>query len=428
MKKWGKQTELSLQFFDYGKHNRVPIQFIHCLLDIKMAMAEANYKAEKLSLEKCNAIKKACKLILDSDKYNDRFVTSYWQTGSGTQIHMNVNEVVGLLASTAKLHVDPHDDVNMSMSSNDVIPTALQIFIWKENKALCAELENWLKTIKLQSEKFQDKLKIGRTHLQNGLPVSYGQIWKGYYSVLYACLKNIQKAMDGILELPLGGTAVGTGVHTSPTVIHNFIKIFYRNTGMLFRKPSNYFYLTEYHSNIQVYTLAVYNLATVIYKTVNDIRFMSSNTYSEIKIPENEPGSSIMPGKVNPTQCEALLMICVQVFGNQSSIDFACSQGNFELNVFKPLLLKNVNENFDLLTQGIGHFNKFCMKGIKPIEDSKKIFDNPINLTLFSETYSYDVVTKMVRLWEKIGFTKFLEKNKKLDKKLRDKKFLIHEK
>ena len=428
MKKWGKQTELSLQFFDYGKHNRVPIQFIHCLLDIKMAMAEANYKAEKLSLEKCNAIKKACKLILDSDKYNDRFVTSYWQTGSGTQIHMNVNEVVGLLASTSKLHVDPHDDVNMSMSSNDVVPTALQIFIWKENKALCAELENWLKTIKLQSEKFQDKLKIGRTHLQNGLPVSYGQIWKGYYSVLHGCLKNIQKAMDGILELPLGGTAVGTGVHTSPTVIHNFIKIFYRNTGMLFRKPSNYFYLTEYHSNIQVYTLALYNLATVIYKTVNDIRFMSSNTYSEIKIPENEPGSSIMPGKVNPTQCEALLMICVQVFGNQSSIDFACSQGNFELNVFKPLLLKNVNENFDLLTQGIGHFNKFCMKGIKPIEDPKKIFDNPINLTLFSETYSYNLVTKMVRLWEKIGFTKFLEKNKKLDKKLLDKKFLIHEK
>lgn len=427
MKKWGKQTELSLEFFNYGKQNQVPIQFIHCIVNIKMAMAEANYKAKKLSLEKCNAIKKTCKLILHSDKYNDRFVTSYWQTGSGTQIHMNVNEVVGLLASTPKLSVDPHDDVNMSMSSNDVIPTALQIFIWKENKSLCVALETWLKTIKRQSEEFQNKLKIGRTHLQNGLPVSYGQIWKGYYSVLHACFNNIKKAMDGILELPLGGTAVGTGVHTSPAVIDTFIKIFYRNTGMLFQKPSNYFYLTEYHSNIQVYSLAIYNLATVIYKTVNDIRFMSSNTYSEIQIPENEPGSSIMPGKVNPTQCEALLMICVQVFGNQSSIDFACSQGNFELNAFKPLLLKNVNENFDLLTQGIEHFNTFCMKGIKPIEDPKKIFDNPINLTLFSEKYSYDLVTKMVRLWEKIGFKKFLQKNKNLEKKLHDKKFLIHE-
>ena len=427
MKKWGNQTDLSLQFFDYGKHNRVPIQFIHCILDIKIAMAEANYKVGKLPLEKRNAIKTACRLILDSDKYNDRFVTSYWQTGSGTQIHMNVNEVVALLASTTKLHVDPHDDVNMSTSSNDVIPTALQFFIWKENKSLCTELENWLKTIKLQSEKFQNKVKLGRTHLQNALPVSFGQIWKGYYSVLHNCLKNIQAAMDGIFELPIGGTAVGTGVHTSPTVIHNFIKIFYRNTGMLFRKPSNYFYLTEYHSNIQVYMLAVYNLATVIYKTVNDIRFMSSNTYSEIKIPGNEPGSSIMPDKVNPTQCEALLMICVQVFGNQSSIDFACSQGNFELNLFKPLLFKNVSENLDLLTQGIRHFNKFCMRGIEPIEDSKKIFDNPINLTLFSDTYSYAVVTKMVELWRKIGFSEFCKQNKKLEKKLHDKKFLMNQ-
>ncbi len=428
MKKWGQQTDLSLKFFNYGKNNYVPIQFIHCLLDIKMAMAEANYKAKKLSFEKCNAIKKACKLILDSDKFNDRFVTSYWQTGSGTQIHMNVNEVVGILASTAELHIDPHDDVNMSMSSNDVIPTALQIFIWKQNKFLCLELENWLKTIKLQSKKFQDKAKIGRTHLQDALPVGYGQVWSGYYSVLHACLKNIQNAMDGILELPLGGTAVGTGVNTSPIVIENFIKVFYRNTGMLFRKPSNYFYLTQYHSNIQVYTLAVYNLATVIYKTVNDIRFMSSNTFSEIQIPYNEPGSSIMPGKVNPTQCEALLMICIQVFGNQTSIDFACSQGNFELNVLKPLLLKNVNENFDLLTKGIKHFNTFCMKGIAPIENPERIVDNPINLTLLADTYSYNSVKKMVRLWEKIGFKKFFEKNKNLAKKLHDIKFLTHQK
>ena len=179
---------------------------------------------------------------------------------------------------------------------------------------------------------------------------------------------------------------------------------------MLFKKPPNYFYLTEYHSNVQMYTLSICNLATAIYKTVNDVRFMSSNTFSEIQIPDNEPGSSIMPGKVNPTQCEALLMICGQVFGNQSSINFACSQGNFELNVFKPLLIKNILENFELLSTGIEHFNDFCMKGIHPIEQHERVFENPINLTLFSEKYSYNIIAKMVRLWEKIGFKNFIKK------------------
>ena len=428
MKKWGKQTDLSLKFFNYGPENVVSLKFIHCILEIKMAMAETNYVAKKLSHEKYIAIKKTCELLLKSNKYNDRFVTSYWQTGSGTQIHMNVNEVISVLASTPKMYIDPHDDVNMSMSSNDVIPTAIQILIWNEHKILMNALKKWMKTIKSQSEKFKNKIKVGRTHLQNALPVSYGQVWEGYYSVLNNCCKTIQQNLDEILELPLGGTAVGTGVHTDDLVIKTFIKIFHRNTGMLFKKPPNYFYLTEYHSNVQMYTLSICNLATVIYKTVNDIRFMSSNTFSEIQIPDNEPGSSIMPGKVNPTQCEALLMICGQVFGNQSSINFACSQGNFELNVFKPLLIKNILENFELLSTGIEHFNDFCMKGIRPIEQHERVFENPINLTLFSEEYSYNIIAKMVRLWQKIGFKNFIKKNNQFEKKLNDRKFLIHEK
>jgi fumarate hydratase class II len=372
---YGAQTQRSLENFPIGDEF-MPWSFIRAFVLIKQAAAQANNKLSLLSLEKTNLISEACDEIL-AGKLKDQFPLKIWQTGSGTQTNMNVNEVIAHRANEIagqprgeKTPIHPNDDVNLSQSTNDIFPTAMHVSVACEvNARLIPSITNLAKTFELLACENQNVVKMGRTHLQDATPVTLGQEMGSYAAQLRACEKAIIQNMSFIYELAMGGTAVGTGLNSHPEYAVLGAKLIAQKTGLPFVSAPNKFAAMAAHDACTLLSGVLTTLAVALMKIANDIRWLASGPrggLGEITIAENEPGSSIMPGKVNPTQSEALTMVCCQVMGNNVAISVASSQGNFELNVFKPVIMKNLINSIDLLADAMNSFNKNCAQTIKP--------------------------------------------------------------
>lgn len=390
---YGAQTERSIENFKIAQDiNKMPKEIIRAFAYLKKAAAITNFDAGVLSKEKLDLITKVCDEIL-AGKLDKEFPLVVWQTGSGTQSNMNVNEVIayrghvlngGELSDKQKV-LHPNDDVNKSQSSNDTFPTAMHIAAYKILHDLTLPaLENLKRTFEQKSKDFMHIVKIGRTHFMDATPLTLGQEFSGYASQLDHGIKAIKNTLPHLSELALGGTAVGTGINTPPNYAVNVAETIAELTGLPFITAKNKFESLASHDAIVETHGALKTVAVSLMKIANDIRMLSSGPRSgigEISIPENEPGSSIMPGKVNPTQCEALTMISAQVMGNDVAISVGGANGQFELNVFKPMIIYNFLHSARLLGDGANSFNENCAKGIQPIEANiKKHVDNSLML------------------------------------------------
>jgi len=413
---WGAQTQRSLQNFKIG-NDIMPIEIIHAMAIIKLSCAKANLKQKSISSKIANAIVQSANTVL-SGKYDNQFPLSVWQTGSGTQTNMNVNEVIANLANKklgkalgSNNPVHPNDHVNMSQSTNDSFPTAINIATAiQTNVNLVPALKKIEVTLNSQAKKWNKIIKIGRTHLQDATPLSLGQEFSGYAAQIKSNLKRINTSASGLLALAQGGTAVGTGLNTKK----NFDKLvateISKHTKIKFKAAENKFQALASHDSILELSGALNVLATDLFKIANDIRLLASGPRSglgELSLPENEPGSSIMPGKVNPTQSEALTMACLQVMGMHNSITMACSQGHFELNAFKPLIALNIIKSIQLLYTGMNNFNDKCLKGIKPnLKNIKTGLENSLMLvTTLAPVIGYNKAAEMAKLAHKKGIS-----------------------
>jgi fumarate hydratase, class II len=371
---WGAQTQRSLHHFAISDE-KMPHSLIHALVLIKRAAAEVNGELKVLSLEKSLAIKGAADEILNGFHPRE-FPLSVWQTGSGTQTNMNVNEVIANLASEimggvrgGERSVHPNDDVNKGQSSNDVFPTAMNI---SAAQALILDVipavSRLKETIEVKAQAFMSITKIGRTHLMDATPLTLGQEFSGYICQLEHALKHLESVLPHLKELAIGGTAVGTGLNAPRGFSEKVTRKISIQTGIEFFPAPNKFEALAAHDAIVNAHGALKSLAASLFKIANDIRWLGSGPRSglgEISLPENEPGSSIMPGKVNPTQCEALTMVCAQVMGNDVAINIGGASGNFELNVFKPLIIHNFLSSAKLLSDACASFEEFCVRGIE---------------------------------------------------------------
>jgi len=390
---YGAQTQRSIENFKIAQDiNKMPKEIIQAFAYLKKAAAITNVEAGVLSMEKYELISKVCDEIL-TGKLNNEFPLVVWQTGSGTQSNMNVNEVIayrghvlngGKLTDKEKV-LHPNDDVNKSQSSNDTFPTAMHIAAFKIlNDLTLPALENLKSTFDSKSGDFMHIVKIGRTHFMDATPLTLGQEFSGYASQLEHGIKAIKNTLLHLSELALGGTAVGTGINTPDGYAVNVAETIAELTGLPFITAKNKFESLAAHDAIVESHGALKTVAVSLMKIANDIRMLSSGPRSgigEIHIPDNEPGSSIMPGKVNPTQCEALTMIAAQVMGNDVAISIGGATGHFELNVFKPLMIYNFLHSARLLGDGCNSFNEKCAKGIEPVEANiKKHVDNSLML------------------------------------------------
>ncbi|QCJ41653.1 class II fumarate hydratase [Bacillus sp. S3] len=370
---WGAQTQRSKENFKIGTE-KMPLELVYGLAYIKKAAAAVNFQLGKLSEAKMKAIQTICDAIHHGD-LDEHFPLVVWQTGSGTQTNMNVNEVVANRAnellktqnSTEKIH--PNDDVNMSQSSNDTFPTAMHIAAYlKITETLTPAIQKLKTTLREKEKAFAQIVKIGRTHLQDATPLTLGQEISGWRAMLEKDERMIKEASDYLLDLAIGGTAVGTGINADPKFGEKVAMELSTLTGYPFRSSENKFHALTSHDEIVYVHGALKALAADLMKIANDVRWLASGPRSgigELTIPANEPGSSIMPGKVNPTQSEALTMAACQVFGNDATIGFAASQGNFELNVFKPVIIYNLIQSIRLLADGMNSFNHNCVVGLE---------------------------------------------------------------
>jgi fumarate hydratase class II len=395
----------------------MPIEIIHAMAVIKLSCAKANLKQKNISSKIANAIVQSANTVL-SGKYDDQFPLSVWQTGSGTQTNMNVNEVIANLANKklgkpfgSNSPVHPNDHVNMCQSTNDSFPSAINIAtaIQIKNNMLPV-LKKIETTLKLQAKKWGKIIKIGRTHLQDATPLSLGQEFSGYAAQISANIKRINTANDGVLSLAQGGTAVGTGLNTKKNFDKLVANEISKATKIKFRTATNKFQALAAHDAILELSGALNVLATDLFKIANDIRLLASGPRSglgELSLPENEPGSSIMPGKVNPTQSEALTMACLQVMGMHNTMTVACSQGHFELNAFKPLIGLNMIKSIQLLYTGMNNFNDKCLKGIKPnLKNIKNGLNNSLMLvTALAPEIGYAKAAEMAKLAHKKGIS-----------------------
>lgn len=371
---WGAQTQRALSSFQIGQE-KIPQEVIYTLAVIKKAAAQVNSDLGKLAKNKAKLITKSCDEILNN-KLDQHFPLTIWQSGSATQTNMNINEVIanyaielagGKIGSKKPIH--PNDDVNMSQSTNDVFPTAMHIAIlYLLTKELLPNLKLFYKQLNNLSKKFSKTLKIGRTHLQDAVPMTLGQEFSGYAAQIDLSIKNIKNSLPNLQELAIGGTAVGTGINTPKQFDKKMATRLSKLTGLKLKAAKNKFCLLAAHDAILITSTTLETLATILFKIANDIRWLASGPncgLGEITLPKNEPGSSIMPGKVNPTQCEAVMMVCSQVIGNSSTVSFANSQGNFELNVFKPVIVYNVIQSINILSSACESFRKYTLNGIK---------------------------------------------------------------
>ncbi len=367
--RWGAQTARSLHFFAIGEA-RMPLAVIHALAWIKWAAAHVNRDLGLLDAAKAHAIIEAAQQVA-TGAFDPEFPLSVFQTGSGTQSNMNVNEVIANLAmasNAAPLKIHPNDEVNLGQSSNDVFPTAMHIAIAIAVKqSLLPALNDLRAMLQAKAQKFETVIKIGRTHLQDATPITLGQEFGGYTAQLELCDSAIRHALSAVHSLAIGGTAVGTGLNTHPkfgarvaALLADKLDLPLTQAGNLFAAMAGHEAIVGLHSGFKM-------LAIALTKMANDIRLMGSGPRAglgELQLPENEPGSSIMPGKVNPTQIEALTMVCAQVFGHDAAISFAASQGQFELNVYKPLIVMNVLDSSRLLSDAMRSFSQHCLAGI----------------------------------------------------------------
>ena len=380
-KYWGASTQRSKKYFDIGEFLVRPV-LIKSIAIIKKAAAIVHKKEKQIIPKISNAIVKASNEVI-SGKLDEHFPLKVWQTGSGTQTNMNVNEVIANRAieilggrKGTKKPVHPNDHVNKSQSTNDVFPTAMHIAIAMETKnKLLPSLELLNKELKKKVSQFKNIVKVGRTHLQDATPLSLGQEFSGYQSQLEDCIFRIKNALNEIYYLAQGGTAVGTGINSKKGFDKKVINEIKKITKLPFKPTKNKFAALAAHDEIVNFSGTLNTTAVSLMKIANDIRFLGSGPragYGEIILPANEPGSSIMPGKVNPTQSEAVTMVCVKVIGNHTGITLAGSQGQFELNVFKPLIAHNILQSIDIMSDSSKNFAKYCVKGIKANSDKIK--------------------------------------------------------
>ena len=407
-KYWGASTQRSKKYFDIGEFLVRPI-LIKSIAVIKKAAAIVHNKEKQISPNISKAIIKASNEVI-SGKLDEHFPLKVWQTGSGTQTNMNVNEVIANRAieilggkKGSKKPVHPNDHVNKSQSTNDVFPTAMHIAIAIETKKkLLPSLELLNKELKKKVSQFKDIIKVGRTHLQDATPLSLGQEFSGYQSQLEDCISRIKNALKEIYFLAQGGTAVGTGINSKKGFDKKIINEIKKITKLPFKPTKNKFAALAAHDEIVNFSGTLNTAAVCLMKIANDIRFLGSGPragYGEIILPANEPGSSIMPGKVNPTQSEAVTMVCVKVIGNHNGITMAGSHGHFELNVFKPLIAHNILQSIDLLADSSKNFSLFCVKGIKANKIKiKEYLDNSLMLvTALAPHIGYDNSAKIAK-------------------------------
>jgi len=415
-KYWGASTQRSNKYFDIGEFLVRPI-VIQSIAIIKKAAAIVNARNGSLEKKISKYIIKAADEVIKG-KLDSHFPLKVWQTGSGTQTNMNVNEVIANRAIQmmggkmgTKKPVHPNDHVNKSQSTNDVFPTAMHIAVAvKTTNKLLPALKLLEKELSKKVKQFSKIVKLGRTHLQDATPLTLGQEFSGYHSQLKKCIERIEKALNEIYYLAQGGTAVGTGLNTKKNFDKKIIKEIKKITKLPFKPAKNKFAALASHDSIVNFSGTMNTTAVCLMKIANDIRFLGSGPragYGELILPENEPGSSIMPGKINPTQCEAVTMVCVKVIGNHNGITMAGSHGHFELNVFKPLIIHNILQSINIMSDSCRSFANYCIKGLKA--DKKRIkflLDNSLMLvTALSPKVGYDNAAKIAKRALKNGTT-----------------------
>ena len=412
---WGAQTQRSLIHFDIGD-DRMPREMIRALGILKKAAALVNQDLGKLPADKAKWITEAADEVIEG-KLDDHFPLRVWQTGSGTQTNMNANEVIsnraielagGVMGSKKPIH--PNDDVNMSQSSNDTFPTAMYIAAAEQLNQLIPEVQRLHDAIVRKAEEFKDVVKIGRTHLQDATPLTVGQEMSGWASLVKRDIERLHWTLPGLFDLAIGGTAVGTGLNSHPEFGERAAKKIAELTSLPFKSHPNKFAALSAHDEIVFASGALKTLAASLMKIANDIRWLASGPRSglgELVLPENEPGSSIMPGKVNPTQSEAMTMVAVQVFGNDVAVTIAGSQGNFELNVFKPVMIHNLLHSIRLLRDACHNFVKYCVEGI---QINRAQIDEHVNKSLMLVTalnpyIGYDKAAQIAKHAHKKGIS-----------------------
>ncbi len=403
---WGAQTQRSLHHFDIGR-DTMPPELIRAFAILKKAAALVNQELGKLSGDKAKLIVQAADEVI-AGKLSDQFPLRIWQTGSGTQTNMNVNEVIsnraieiagGVLGSKKPIH--PNDDVNMSQSSNDTFPTAMHIAAAERvERVLIPAVEQVRDAIAAKAKQFENIVKIGRTHLQDAVPLTVGQEFSGWASLLDRDVQRLKLVLDGLYDLAIGGTAVGTGLNTHPEFAERAAAKIAQLTGLPFRSHPNKFAALSAHDEIVFAQGALETLAASLMKIANDIRWLASGPrcgLGELIIPENEPGSSIMPGKVNPTQSEAMTMVAAQVHGATAAVGFAGSQGNFELNVFKPVIIYNFLHSVTLLADACRGFVEFMINGIEVDREQVDYYVNNslMLVTALAPKVGYDKAAKI---------------------------------
>ncbi|HTR63850.1 MAG TPA: class II fumarate hydratase [Candidatus Binataceae bacterium] len=405
---WGAQTERSLLHFSIG-NDRMPRPVVRAFGLLKKAAAEVNRDLGKLPEEKARLMIQAADEVI-AGKLDDHFPLRIWQTGSGTQTNMNANEVIsnraielagGVLGSKKPVH--PNDDVNMSQSSNDTFPTAMHIAAAEQLvHLLLPSVKELRDALDAKAREFSDIVKIGRTHLMDAVPLTLGQEFSGYVAQLDADIARIKAVLPDIYELAIGGTAVGTGLNTHPEFAERMAKKIAAYTGLPFTSAPNKFAALASHDALVMGSGALRTLACSLMKIANDVRWMGSGPrcgLGELVLPENEPGSSIMPGKVNPTQSEAMTMVCIQVIGNDAAIAMAGTQGNFELNVFKPLIIYDFMHSVTLLANSCHSFTEYCAKGIEPNREqlARYVSNSLMLVTALSPHIGYDNAAKVAK-------------------------------
>ena len=416
-KYWGAQTERSLHHFDIG-FDVMPREMIRALGILKKAAAITNneLKPDKMTRSKLDLIIQASDEVI-AGSLDSHFPLRVWQTGSGTQTNMNANEVIsnraieiagGIMGSKAPIH--PNDDVNMSQSSNDTFPTAMYIAAAERLNALIPTVQLLHDAIAKKASEFADIVKIGRTHLQDATPITVGQEFGGWASLIERDVERLKQALTGLYDLAIGGTAVGTGLNAHPKFAEKAASEIAKITGLPFRAHPNKFAALSAHDELVYASGALKTLAGSLMKIANDVRWLASGPrcgIGEISIPENEPGSSIMPGKVNPTQSEAITMVAAQVMGNDAAIGFAGSQGNFELNVFKPVMVHNFLHSVRLLNDACRGFVEFCVSGIELNRDriEQYLNDSLMLVTALNQHIGYDNAAKIAKNAHKKGIT-----------------------
>jgi fumarate hydratase, class II len=412
---WGAQTERSLHHFNIG-FDVMPREMVRALGVLKKAAALVNEELGKLPSDVARLIERAADEVIEG-KLDEHFPLRVWQTGSGTQTNMNANEVIsnraielagGVLGSKKPVH--PNDHVNMSQSSNDTFPTAMHIASAEQMRKLIPEVERLRDAVEAKAREFADVVKIGRTHLQDATPLTVGQEFGGWASLLERDIERLETVMPGLLDLAIGGTAVGTGLNSHPEFAERAAAKIAELTGLPFKAHPNKFAALSAHDEMVFASGALKTLAASLMKIANDIRWLGSGPRAgigELVLPENEPGSSIMPGKVNPTQSEAMTMVAVQVMGNDAAIGFAGSQGNFELNVFNPVMVHNLLHSIRLLKDACHGFVDFCVEGLElnRARIDENLRQSLMLVTALNPHIGYDNAAKIAKHAHKKGVT-----------------------